>query len=1592
MNPRILRFILPLLLLCLPAPTCQAGAPDVLEHLRTLSSSPDRSTGSPGQMAAADYVQAVFTTLPERLHATVGRQTFTTPVRAFVSASIAIDGKEIQIQPLFANALAPEATPQEGLRGKIVYGGAGRLEDLNGKTVSGSIVLMDLDSGDNWQHAANLGARAVVYLDRGDDTAPRLRFRDKEELTPIDFPRFWMPAGRFADHFGNPHSAEGRESHVLSRTHWSNIPVQNIFCFIPGSDADLSEEVLLVEAFFDAGRYVPGHAPGADEATSIATLLDLATSYGANPPKRSVLLLATTGHANNLAGLREAVWALTSPKMELAGQLSQMQDLAKKTFLTRELLESDTLGSDDPEQNALVHKAIQDEIRNEIEILNTNLRLARQDIGANAAHIKDLAQQKLVLRRLSWEAVYNRLPTADQEEVRRILPATLMRNHQVVSDLQERIIALESALRLNSLMAKKSIAAAVSLHLSSHGNGVGSVDDGWLYQLNPAVNRAKQFTHIRPVLSKAAAGKDITYQDLLGGNGRKLWFNHFPDQPALGGEVTALAGIPGFTLATLGDMRSHWGTPYDTPEHINGPKVKLQADLLRGMLHALDQAKLPAPPYKAVNGFSTLTGQANFLRQGELFPEQTADNVLLQIYQDQQYSLAWVDSLGQFRIPGLADKRHSFGKAIIEGYRFLPGSNQASWAIDKTATGKERYRVKLSRNQTQTDLIMFSCSQTTLFQLRDARSLNPLTKITLLDARTDTDPMHYWFSRIDSKKSTLCSLFLEPDTPVKVTLSDTILMRKLILLGNSAQDPLGHGFLAGATPAILHTSLQGAEDMMHLVSPRVENLERHSIVNQRIRNLLESAREHLRLALEDRKNLQYSDADQHARASLSLIARVYNDVEKTQQDVLSGVLFYIALFVPFAYCLERLLFGFVSIHKRILSFLGLLTGFIAIIYAVHPAFQLTYSPLVVILAFFILGLSALVAMILFLRFEQEMQGLQRQAHVAKSQAISLWGAFVAAFSIGVSNLRRRKVRTALTCATLIILTYTLLNFTSVRNAIDLGAVVYKNSAPYQGLMLKAPEWKSLPADLSAEIGSTLPVGALMARRVWWETADKTRPPAIALRFKDKEAVAAGLVGLDPGEMSLTAQGKTMVEGAWLDPASPQQLLLSRHLAEQLGITSLVPQPQVLLWGIAFTVQGIFDGKGYSAAADLDGEPLTPVVYPNETSSELSEAEADAAESGQEIAAMASRYQHVSGDETIIIPASTLLQLGGSLKSLALVANPQPNHATLSAQLADRYQLLLFHGLGDTTWLHYSASSLSYSGMGNVLIPSIIAILIVLNTMVGSVMERKREIAVYTSVGLAPPHVASLFIAEALAFGIISSVMGYLAAQVAAHFLAGTSMWAGMTANYSSLAGVGAMVMVMVVVLLSVIYPARIASRIAIPDVSRSWNLPKPEASSMVVTLPFLIKLHEQDCAGGFLAEYYQAHTDISHGLFSTDEVDVEYACPLTPPPDSTAVGAGHDCFNISFRAWLAPFDFGIRQRVEIISCPSPDYPGFLEMRITLIRQAGEKNVWFRLCRGFLNDLRKQLLIWRSLDPADKLPFEQRLRQKMASTSTTEATS
>jgi hypothetical protein len=294
--------------------------------------------------------------------------------------------------------------------------------------------------------------------------------------------------------------------------------------------------------------------------------------------------------------------------------------------------------------------------------------------------------------------------------------------------------------------------------------------------------------------------------------------------------------------------------------------------------------------------------------------------------------------------------------------------------------------------------------------------------------------------------------------------------------------------------------------------------------------------------------------------------------------------------------------------------------------------------------------------------------------------------------------------------------------------------------------------------------------------------------------------------------------------------------------------------------------------------------------------------------------------------------------------------------------------------------------MSYSGVPNVVIPLVISVFIVLNTMIGSVYERKKEIGIYTSVGLAPSHVSFLFIAEALAFAVLSVVLGYLLAQVTAGLFAKTSLWAGITVNYSSMAGVAAMILVILVVLVSVIYPSRVAAAIAIPDVNRSWKLPEAVGNQLVVTLPFLMNYREHLSVGGYLLEYFEGHKDISHGVFSAGDLDFTLSpCKVPPERDHTAAAAAaetvpsavqaqENLLQISVNVWLAPFDFGIMQKTQLAFWVSPDDPGSLEIRVTMERLAGEANAWRRINKEFLLKLRKQLLVWRSLDEEEQARY------------------
>jgi hypothetical protein len=242
----------------------------------------------------------------------------------------------------------------------------------------------------------------------------------------------------------------------------------------------------------------------------------------------------------------------------------------------------------------------------------------------------------------------------------------------------------------------------------------------------------------------------------------------------------------------------------------------------------------------------------------------------------------------------------------------------------------------------------------------------------------------------------------------------------------------------------------------------------------------------------------------------------------------------------------------------------------------------------------------------------------------------------------------------------------------------------------------------------------------------------------------------------------------------------------------------------------------------------------------------------------------------------------------------------------------------------------------------------------------------------------------LFIAEALAFAVISVVLGYLLAQTTARLFAGTSLWTGITVNYSSIAGVAAMVLVILVVLASVIYPSRVAANIAIPDVNRSWKLPPAVGNRLQVTLPFLMNFREHLSIGGFLLDHFEGHRDISHGLFSAGRIEFSMAeCRIAEnepehremDEEPGSVAQDGEFLQLTTDIWLAPFDFGIMQKVAVAFCRSVEDTGYLEIRILLERLSGEANAWRRINKAFLHELRKTLLVWRSLDAASKEHYE-----------------
>jgi len=405
--------------------------------------------------------------------------------------------------------------------------------------------------------------------------------------------------------------------------------------------------------------------------------------------------------------------------------------------------------------------------------------------------------------------------------------------------------------------------------------------------------------------------------------------------------------------------------------------------------------------------------------------------------------------------------------------------------------------------------------------------------------------------------------------------------------------------------------------------------------------------------------------------------------------------------------------------------------------------------------------------------------------------------------------------------------------------------------------------------------------------------------------------------------------------------------------------------------------------GLYSLQDLDDEPVTPVDYIQmQQRQEEDEAnqvdltkEGDAANLAEELAP--DLYIHMPPDWCVIVPNDFARSMGSSLRSIAVgMEGTEDDIKSTLERYIEHINLIIFAGIADESYLYSSRGALSVKGLAALVVPMAIAALIVFNTMLGSVYERVREIFIYASVGLAPAHIGALFFAESSVYAVVGAIVGYLLGQVVAKFVTLHGILTGLNLNYSSTAAVWTTMIVVAIVMLSTIYPARKAGQLSVPDETRKMRLPRAVGDNWDFDFPFTVSSAEALPVNMFLLEYFEAHDEDSIGRFISGESALR-----------SETGDLGESYTLEALVWVSPLDAGISQSVRIETVPSPTDERLHLMRFHIHRESGEHDTWQRMNTGFLRAIRKQLLVWRLVSHDHKKELrtmgEERLQQAAA---------
>ncbi len=460
----------------------------------------------------------------------------------------------------------------------------------------------------------------------------------------------------------------------------------------------------------------------------------------------------------------------------------------------------------------------------------------------------------------------------------------------------------------------------------------------------------------------------------------------------------------------------------------------------------------------------------------------------------------------------------------------------------------------------------------------------------------------------------------------------------------------------------------------------------------------------------------------------------------------------------------------------------------------------------------------------------------------------------------------------------------------------------------------------------------------------------------------------GVLGLQAEELEARADIRSLLDhqeaGAQRPPDEPGATVKSAPFQESAWITEAVarrlkvkPGDRILVVGRLLEVRGLLNASRMASIQDMDGSGFLPVDFEEMRGMQQQQVEIDEA-----ALQMRQDWVVLPADSVVVVSRQAAMRMGATLRLITLYTEDVGAATKVGDELTRILPIPVALTRSDGVFRQILGSVFQMSGWKDLLFPILLGGLVIFGTMLGSVADREKEIYTFSSLGLAPMHVASLFLAEAGVYSVIGGLAGYLLAQAwikVLGYLAGFGLLRVPQMNYSSTNAIFTLLVVMLTVLVSAIYPAMKASRSANPGILRRWRLPAPKGDRFEIVFPFTVSEYDITGVVSFLKEHFENFGDSGLGVFMAANARLVWGGrPL-------AEGEGLGWVGLDAELSLAPFDLGVTQSFELRSAPS-EIPGIDEVKIKLTRKSGQPKDWHRLNKVLLNDLRRQFLIWRAL--------------------------